>query len=307
VKKVVCIFGATSTGKSALAVEVALACGGEIVSADSMQVYRGLDIGTGKATAAEQRGVPHHLLDVCEPTEKYSAGRFQRDADAAIDAIIRRGGQPIVTGGTGLYFRALLRGLAPVGPPDRALRERLHRRKQRRGIAAMHGLLRRLDPETAARLPVNDTQRILRALEYRLSTGRKLSAAIAAHPFGGERYDVLKIGLSMDRAALRSRIDRRVDAMFDAGWIGEVKRLLEAGVPPDCHALRAIGYREIVKFLQKEVTIREAIDMIKTATHQYAKRQDTWFRKEKDVHWLDARELEKNKQKAMELLRNQTK
>lgn len=300
--RIVCIFGVTGSGKSDLAVHLARRCNGEVISADSMQVYRGLDIGTGKLGVAERGGIPHHLLDCCDPRESFSAGAFQHSADALITEIHGRGRLPIVCGGTGLYFRALLRGLAPVGAPDRGLRDRLRTMAERRGLPAMHRLLMRLDAETARRLPRGDRQRILRALEYCFGAGSPLSDAIAARPFAEERYDAVKIGLALDRRLQRERIARRVDAMLAAGWIGEVKTLLAAGVPGDCHAFRAIGYREIVACIRKEVTPEEAAEHIKTATFQYAKRQQTWFRSERNVCWLDAAFPDSVKRQSEEIL-----
>lgn len=301
-RRIVCLFGVTGSGKSDLAVFIARRFGGEVISADSMQVYRGLDIGTGKLTPEERRGVPHHLLDCCDPRDTFSAGAFQRAADAAIAEIISRNLLPIVCGGTGLYFRALMQGLAPVGEPDHELRERLRQMAGRFGLAAMYRLLARLDPSTAQRLPAGDRQRILRALEYRFGTGTPLSQAIAEQPFAEERYDTVKIGLALTRAQQRERIARRVDAMFAAGWIDEVEQLLSGGLPEHCQALRAIGYRQIVSYLRKEVTREEAADQIKTATFHYAKRQQTWFRKERNVIWLDAASSDSVQRQTEEIL-----
>lgn len=300
--KIVCIFGATATGKSELAVHLAEEFSGEVISADSMQVYRGFDIGTGKLTLAERRGIRHHLLDSCNPCEKFSAGSFQEMAEALIGQIQSRRRLPIIAGGTGLYFRALLLGLAPVGPPDRKMRSRLGKRAEKKGITSLYRLLHRLDAATAERLSPNDSQRILRALEYRIGSGKKLSDAVARKPFGKENYSTIKVGLRVAREELRRRIDNRVDRMFADGWVEEVKKILETGVSPDCHALRAIGYREIVRYLKKEVTLEETIQMIKTATHQFAKRQETWFRKEQNVLWLSAESRDEIKQKSKKYL-----
>jgi tRNA dimethylallyltransferase len=298
----ICIFGATSSGKSDVAVAVAKELGGEVISADSMQVYQGLDIGTGKVTREEMAGIPHYLLDICHPSENYSAGDFQRDTDQLIEKIRNNKKVPIVAGGTGLYFRALLQGLAPTGKSDPELRDRLRKRQDRVGTPRMHSLLRRLDPEIALKISENDTQRVLRALEYRVGTSKRLSEEIAMQPFKEERYQALKIGLKVERPVLRERISRRVDKMIAAGWLEEVEKLLEAGVPADSHALSAIGYRELLKYTRKEVSLGEAIELIKIATHQYAKRQDTWFRKEKDVTWFEAVDLEITKQEVIKFI-----
>ena len=300
---IVCIVGPTCSGKSEAAVAAAKELQGEIVSADSMQVYRGFDIGTAKLSGEEMCGIPHHLIDCCDPTETFSAGDFQSRADRLIAEITARGRLPIIAGGTGLYIRALLLGLVPVGPGDARLRRRLRRRAGSKGIEAMHRLLKRLDRPTAERLQPGDTQRILRALEYRISSGRRLSDAIADSPFGRERYDAFKIGLKLPRDLLRKRIERRIEAMLEAGWVEEVRKLLDAGVPPDVQAFRAIGYREILGYLNKEVTLDEAIEEIKKSTIQYAKRQETWFRREPGVRWIDALPAEAARKKVIELIK----
>ena len=304
---IICVFGATSSGKSDVAVAVAKEFGGEVISADSMQVYQGLDIGTGKVTEAEMDGIPHYLLDHCDPRQKYSAGDFQRDADQLIEIIRNNNKVPIIAGGTGLYFRALLQGLAPTGKSDPTLRKQLRNRQERVGTPRMHRLLRRLDPEIATKYSENDTQRVLRALEYRVGTGKRLSEEIARQPFDEERYQALKIGLKVERPVLRERISRRVDKMIAAGWLEEVEKLLEAGVPADSHALSAIGYRELIKYIRKEVALGEAIDLIKIATHQYAKRQDTWFRKENNVTWFEAVDLETTKHEVKNFINGKIK
>ena len=303
--QIVCILGPTCSGKSALAVEAALAFDGEVISADSMQVYRGLDIGTAKLAAGEMRGVAHHLIDCCDPEETFSAGEFQSSADRLIGEIGSRRRLPIVAGGTGLYFRALLLGLAPVGPSDAELRERLRRRAERRGIGAMHRLLARLDPQSAGGIPPGDTQRILRALEYRMGSGKRLSEAVAAQPFGSERYAALKIGLKLPREELRRRIERRVEEMIAAGLVEEVEILLDSGISPGCQAFKAIGYREIVGHLNGEKSLHQAIEEIKTATIQYAKRQVTWFRREAGVQWIEASPFEAAITKTIEQIRTE--
>lgn len=302
-REVVFILGPTGTGKSDLAVAAARELGGEIISADSMQVYRGFDIGTAKLNRSEMGGIPHHLIDCCDPRETFSAGDFQKRAEHLIEEIAGSGRLPIVAGGTGLYVRALLLGLAPAGPAGRDLRRRLRRRSEERGMEAMHRLLGRLDPLMAERLLPGDTQRVLRALEYRIGSGRRLSSAIARSPFGGERFEALKIGLAIPRAELRRRIDRRVDAMFAAGLVDEVRGLLDAGVPRDAQAFMAIGYREILSYLQKEVSLEETKEEIKSATKQYAKRQCTWFRHEQGIFWVEAIPFETARTEVIKLIK----
>lgn len=300
--EIVCILGATATGKSDVAVSVAREFGGEVISADSMQVYRGLDIGTAKLPEAERHGVAHHLIDICNPDESFSAGEFQALADRAIKEIFARGRMPIVVGGTGLYFKALLRGLAPVGSADKAIRTRLRERSKRAGLASIYALLQRLDPETANQLPPGDEQRILRALEYRIRTGGKISETIAKHPFGVERYYALKIGIRAERSVLYGRIERRVDRMLEQGLVDEVRALLDSGVAPDSQAMRAIGYREVVRYIRKEVTLGQATEDIKKSTRHYAKRQETWFRRERNATWISEDSLKKTINRVKQLI-----
>jgi tRNA dimethylallyltransferase len=297
------ILGPTGTGKSNLAIAVAREFRGEVISADSMQVYRGFDIGTAKLSATEMGGIPHHLIDCCDPRETFSAGDFQKLAEQKIEEITGRGRLPVVAGGTGLYLRALLLGLSPVGSADRDLRRRLRERAEKKGIEAMHQMLSRLDPATAERLGRGDSQRILRALEYRLGSGRRLSEAIARSPFGGERFEAVKFGLRLPRAELRRRIDQRVEAMFAAGWVEEVEHLLGNGVHSESQAFKAIGYREIVDYLKKEVSLEQAKEKIKRATKQYAKRQETWFRREPGIIWIDAVRLEAARTEVVKLIK----
>jgi tRNA dimethylallyltransferase len=287
-RRVVAIVGATATGKSALALELALALRGEIVNADSLQVYRGLDIGTGKPTPQERARVPHHLIDVLDPAEPYSAGEFARRAEAAIAEIAGRGRVAILVGGSGLYLRALLEGLSPLPPPDAALRRRLRQRLAEEGAPRLHAELVRRDPETAARLAAGDSQRVVRALEVALGTGTPLSAWQERQPFGARRLPALRVGLTLPRPVLYDRIARRVGCMRDRGWVAEVEQLLQGGVAPEVPAFQAIGYRQIVRHLRGEWSVERAFAETLRATRRFAKRQETWFRREPDVAWLDA-------------------
>lgn len=287
---VLVIVGATAVGKSDLASGIARICGGEIVSGDALQVYRGLDIGTAKPSTAERTRIPHHLIDVLDPAERFSAGRFATMARAAIDGIAARGRPAILAGGSGLYLRALLEGIAPLPPPDAAVRARLETRFVEEGLAALRAELADVDPVTASRLGTKDRQRILRALEVALTTGRPLSSWLAETPFGRRTLPARRIGLTLPRAVLYDRIEARVRRMVDAGWLDEVRKLLASGVNPGAPAFQAIGYAQWVRHLAGELGFEEAFRRIVGATRRYAKRQETWFRHEADVEWHDARD-----------------
>jgi|CXWL01.1.fsa_nt_gi tRNA dimethylallyltransferase len=284
---VIAIVGATATGKSALALGLARELDGEIVNADALQVYRGLDLGTAKPTLGERAAVPHHLLDILAPSERCSAGELARRAAAAIAELRGRGRRPIVVGGSGLYLRALRQGVSAIPPTPEDVRAGLARRLAGEGLAALRGELAGVDPATAARLAAGDTQRILRALEVFAATGRPLSDwhrdAPTEPPVPGP-WTVL--GLAYPREALRQRIAKRVDRMLAAGWIEEVAGLLARGTPADCPAFQAIGYRQIVEHLGGRLPAAALRLQIVTATAQYAKRQETWFRREPGVRWL---------------------
>lgn len=298
---VIVILGPTATGKSALAIELAERLGGEIVNADSLQVYRGLDVGTAKPTPEERARVPHHLVDVLEPTERYSAGEFARRARAAIAQIRSRGHRPIVVGGSGLYLRALLEGISPVPPGDPAVRRRLRERLDHEGLDALYTELQARDPATADRLPPGDTQRILRALEVVEVSGTPLSEWIARHPYGEERLAAVRVGLTLPRRLLYDAIARRVACMLERGWVEEVARLMARGLGTAAPAFQAIGYREIARHLAGEWTLDRAVEETVRATRRYAKRQLTWFRRERDIIWLDARDAKSDPASVLEL------
>jgi len=282
------LLGPTASGKSALALWLASRLGGEIVSADAMQVYRGLDIGTAKPCPAERAAVPHHLLDLYEPDQRCSAGDWARLASAAIAEIRGRGRWPLVVGGTGLYLRALLQGLAPVPPRPPLVRERLERQCARRGPERLHRLLARLDPAGAARLAPTDRQRVLRALEVRFATGQPLAALVARSPFAGDVVPALKLGLRLARPELYARIDARVRMQIERGWVEEVSGLLRRGLPDSAHAMKALGYRTLVRHLRGELGLAQACALIQRDTRRLAKRQITWFKREAEVLWFDA-------------------
>ncbi len=292
----IAIMGPTASGKTAFALECAQRFGGEIVSVDSALVYRGLDIGAAKPSDEERAIAPHHLIDVREPWQPYSAADFAHDARAAVDDILARGRLPILAGGTGLYFRALLHGLSPMPPADPAVRAGLEAEAAERGWPAMHAELTRIDPDAAARIHATDPQRIQRALEvYRIS-GRPISAwqRESAHDTARFPRRVLKLALApRDRAVLHARIERRFDAMLDAGFLDEVRALRalpELRAHParlDLPALRAVGYRQAWEHLDGLTDARDFRDRAIFATRQLAKRQLTWLRGDLALRWFD--------------------
>ena len=286
------LFGETGAGKTDLAHEVARRRGGEIVSADAFAVYRGFDIGTAKPSAASRAEVPYHLIDVAEPEETYSAGRWANEARLAVEDVARRGKLPIVCGGSGFYIAALLDGLPPGETRDEALREALFRWAERAGTAGAHRFLALNDPPAAARIPVANLRYTLRALEILLLTGRPASARLRAREGDGwsERFRVVKVGLRPDRATLDVRIAMRVRQMLDDGWGEEVQRLLGRGLPVESNSFQAIGYREVAEWVLGRISQHEAEERIVKATRGLAKRQRTWFARERDAHRVEPRE-----------------
>jgi len=284
--RLVVILGPTASGKSELGVGLAERLGGEILVCDSTQVYRHFDIGTAKVPPAERRGVPHHLIDLVEPTEVFTAGDYRMRAIEVLEKLRARRKLPIFTAGTGLYLRALLEGLADAPTRSTELRERLRRQAARHGAEYLHRLLARLDAETAGRIAPRDTQKIIRAIEIRLLAGKRVADVHRGGRIGLEGYDIRKIGLLPPRSALYARIDARVKSMIDAGWIDEVRGLIAQGLALDAKPFQFIGYAELRACLEGSLELDTAIKEIQQATRQFAKRQITWFRKEKDVDWL---------------------
>ena len=288
---VICIVGPTASGKSDLAQRVSVAIGGEVVSADSMQVYRGMDIGTGKVMP-DDRMVAHHCLDLVNPGEQFSAALFQGCARACFEDIDGRGKRAVLCGGTGFYVRAAIDDYdfpagEQVGNP---VREHYNRIAEEHGAAHLWSLLDEADPESAAIIPPNDVKRVVRAFEL-LGEGKTYARQKAALAHIAQAVPAVFIGLSVEPDVLRERIDNRVDAMFENGLVEEVEGLLEAGFRQGVTAPQAIGYKEIVEALDGKTTLDEARASIKTATHRYAKRQRTWFRKDARIHWVEATEL----------------
>jgi len=283
---VVAVVGPTASGKSALALALARERGGEIVSCDSLQVYRGLDIGSAKATPEERRAVPHHLVDVVDPDQDFSAADYARLARAAIDDVTRRGRLPIVAGGTGLYLRALRRGLFAGPSRDPDLRRRLEAVAARRGDARLHRLLARVDPEAAARIERSDRLRVIRALEVYRASGRPLSAHHREDAPASDGRRWLVVGLHPPRDALRAAVEERTRQMLEGGLLDEVRAVLARYGGRDLRPLRAIGYRQAVAVVAGTQTVDDAQRDIVKETMRYAKRQMTWFRHQEDVRWF---------------------
>jgi tRNA dimethylallyltransferase len=282
-KPLVAVVGPTGSGKSALALCLAQKFGGEIVNCDSLQLYRGFDIGTAKTPARERRGIPHHLFDVLTAEESYSAGEYARQAREVIAEISARGQLPVVVGGTGFYLRALLEGLPALPGRDEGLRGKLGEREKARP-GSLHRILRRLDRTAAGRIHERDLQKTMRALEVRLLTRRALPAVDEAR--GIEGYAVVKLGLDPDREEFQRRLEVRTRGMFAHGLIEEVRGLLAGGATGDEKPFEALGYKQAVKYLRGEITLEQAVESTVIETRQYAKRQRTWFRRDGEVRWL---------------------
>ena len=286
--KILVIVGPTASGKTRMAVELAQRHNGEVISADSMQIYRTMDIGTAKPTQEEMGGIPHHMINVADPEEDFSVARYVEMAARCVDDVLARGKLPIVAGGTGLYIDSLLSGrtFAPFSP-DSALRGELEQEMADKGGAAMLEELAKVDPEAAQRLHPNDHKRIIRALEVYRSTGKTITQHNRETQAIPPRYDALTIGLAFqDRQAMWRRIDQRVDEMVAAGLEDEVRRLLTSGISPKCTAMQAIGYKEFTQALSGEMTWKEAADVVKLRSRQYAKRQLTWFGRNPNTRWV---------------------
>lgn len=282
------LAGPTASGKTALSIRLAKEHNCEIVCMDSMQIYRGMTIGTAKPTPEEMDGVPHHMLDVASPDEAFSVARYQETAEEAMAGIISRGRRPLLVGGTGLYLRALRHPMSMgMVTGDERIREELENEaKQTDGRSVLHARLAEVDPDTAARLHVNDVRRVVRALEVYQLTGISFSRQpqVEAEP----PFNYRVASLTMDRSILYQRIEKRVDMMLEAGLVQEVRALLESGVPADAQAMKGLGYKELVPYLRGEWTLEKAIYELKLGTRHYAKRQLTWMRREEDVQWVNS-------------------
>ena len=305
--KILVIVGPTASGKTRMAVELAQRHNGEVISADSMQIYRTMDIGTAKPTKEEMGGIPHHMIDVADPEEDFSVARYVEMAARCVDDVLERGKLPIVAGGTGLYIDSLLSGrtFAPFSP-DSALRGELERELAEKGGQAMLEALAQVDPEAAQRLHPNDHKRIVRALEVYRSTGKTITQHNRETQAIPPRYNALTIGLAFqDRQAMWRRIDQRVDEMVAAGLEDEVRRLLTSVISPKCTAMQAIGYKEFTQALSGEMTWQEATDVVKLRSRQYAKRQLTWFGRNPNTRWVrwdDPPEFEQGRRASTEYM-----
>lgn len=296
---IVCIAGPTASGKTALAVALAKEVNGEVVSCDSMQVYKGMDIGTAKPTVEEMEGIPHHMLSVAEPDEDFSVSRYCEMAATIVDDIVARGKVAIIAGGTGLYMDSLVRGNAFAPFPSTGVREKLEAQADAEGMEAMLRWLESIDPEAAARLHLSDRKRIIRALEVYLETGETITAHNKKTQAIPPRYTPLWLGLDFaQRSDLYHRIDLRVGLMLQMGLIDEIRALLDAGIPEKTTAMQAIGYKEFIAALEGKCTIEEAADQVRQSSRRYAKRQLTWFRRNPAIHWL----IRTPEQKSSEIL-----
>lgn len=284
--KIIAVAGPTASGKTALAVEIAKKYNGEVVSCDSMQIYRHMDIGTAKPTRDEMCGIPHHMIDIIEPTESYSVAAFVSDARKCIDDILSRGRLPILAGGTGLYMDSVINNISFAEfDGDEDFRAEMRGFAEREGNEALHGILKEKDPEAAEKIHPNNVRRVIRALEVCRMTGKTFTqAGLEARR---ERvYDALVFGLDAERSVLYDRINRRVDRMFEAGLEQEVRTLADSGIPRDSTAMQAIGYKELLEYFDGRCSLAEAAEKIKQESRRYAKRQLTWFRRSKDIVWL---------------------
>ena len=296
--RIICVAGPTASGKTALAVELAKLTGGEVVSCDSMQIYKRMDIGTAKPTPDEMQGIPHHMIDVAEPDEDFSVSRYCEMATPIVDDIIARGKTVIIAGGTGLYMDSLIKGNDFAPFPSTGVRQRLEEQADREGMEAMLTWLRSVDPEAASKLHLADRKRVIRALEVYLETGETITEHNRRTQAIPPRYDPLWIGLDFqDRSQLYRRIDLRVELMLKAGLVEEIRSLLASGIPAKCTAMQAIGYKEFVAALAGNGTIEDAAAQVQQSSRHYAKRQLTWFRRNKNMNWLirsennDSREI----------------
>ncbi len=286
IKKVIIVVGPTSVGKTDLSLTLAERINGEIVSADSRQIYRGMNIGTDKPSEEIRKKIKHHMIDIVNPDEYYSAGRFSREARKIIDEVISEGKYPIVVGGSGLYIRALTDGIFPEVKKDYNIKNKLREKVKKNGIEDLYNYLKKIDSETASRLSPKDAQRIVRAVEVFEVTGRPLSEFLNLEctPI---MHEFLFIGLNRKRSELYDRIEKRVDMMMERGFVDEVTKLRNMGYHRNLDSMRAVGYREIYMYLDNEIVLDDVIRLIKQKSRNYAKRQITWFNKDKRINWFN--------------------
>jgi len=280
------ILGPTAVGKSELAIELAQELGFEIVNADSMQIYHGMDIGSAKPSLKERSLVTHHLIDIKNPDEEFSAAQFKEEARNSIVSLAQEGKRALVVGGTGFYIRALTKGLFPAPGADMKLRREFKKKEKSQGKWYLYKELEKADPEAALRIHPNDTFRIIRALEVFYLTGKPISQQQKKHQFKHSYFNLLKIGIMRDRKEIYTRIEQRVDKMINDGLVDEVKHLLKRGYSPTIKPFQSLGYKQILSYLQGDVSLDEAVKLIKRNTKRYGKRQLTWFRKDSEIRWF---------------------
>jgi tRNA dimethylallyltransferase len=285
-QNLIILLGPTGVGKSTTAVKIAKSFDGEVISCDSMQVYRGFDVGTDKISTEKRLGIEHHLLDIVDPSVQFTAADFVAYALSAVKTIQRRDKLPIIAGGTGLYLKALIDGLFPEGKKDPRIREKIEEEAQTEGLEVLYKTLEHIDPVYARKIGKNDRIRIVRALEVYHMTKKPISSHFSNTESFIKDFFVLRIGLKLEREELYDRIERRVDQMFSGGIIEEVEALLESGVPETSPPFRALGYKHVLSYLKKEISLESAIDLTKKETRHYAKRQMTWFRKMGGILWF---------------------
>ncbi len=284
---IICVVGPTASGKTALSVALAKALGGEVISADSMQLYRGMDVGTAKVTPEEMDGIPHHMIDVADPWESFSAARYVEMADPILRDILRRGKTAIIAGGTGLYVDALIAGRTFAPYPETGRRQALEQEAEELGMEHMLSRLKAVDPDSAARLHPADRKRIIRALEVYEETGKTITQHNLETKALPDSYQPVWIGLTYEpRQQLYNRIDLRVDKMLEQGLLEEIRGLLDRGTPRECTAMQAIGYKEFLPVLDGTMPLETAVEQVKQGSRRYAKRQLTWFRRNSKVHWI---------------------
>lgn len=300
-RPLIILTGPTAVGKTAASIGLAKAVGGEIISADSMQVYRQMDIGSAKITKDEMQGIPHYLVDVLEPEEAFNVVRFQELAKEAMEEIFRNGHIPIVVGGTGFYIQALLYDIDfTENDSDLSFREELEKKAGEEGAESLHALLEKADPQAAAQIHPHNVKRVIRALEFNRKTGQKISEHNEKERQKESPHNFAYFVLTDDRKALYERIDRRVDKMMEQGLLEEVRRLKDRGLPRDSVSMQGLGYKELFAYLEGEYPLEEAVRIIKRDTRHFAKRQLTWFRRERDVVWIDRQENEQDERKILE-------
>lgn len=301
-ERIVIICGPTCVGKTSFAIQIAQKFNGEIISADSMQIYQHMTIGTAKPDAEEMRLIRHHLINIVDPKEEFDAGRYVKAADAAIEDILSRGKLPIITGGTGFYIKALLNGLFRSEAICTEMLSMLTKEFEESGAQALHEKLTQCDPKAANKIHPNDSFRVIRALEMYQTTGKRISDRQEGHNFSDQRYIALKIGLYLDRKQLYDRINQRVDMMMDKGLLDEVASLVKKGYSFNLKSMQSIGYKHMAMFIRNEVDLPEATRLLKRDTRRYAKRQFTWFNRDLDIIWVRPSEIDKAQMQIKEFI-----